>query len=704
MLLLVSAIVQQPAAASGNNQASDGLFLPVAKTAASASSVASIQARDGVIRSRFVGIKANGISSSTTSLKLNLFDDVVLTAIQTRVERIDAIPGSYTWIGYVDGKTYSEVILTVNDDIVAGHVLLEDGLYEVSYAGNSVHAVIQLDPQATKDEHIHIQVPMSSAAMQPMGDSGAVIDVMILYTTAARTAAGSANAMLTQIASAVASTNQAYANTQMNQRIRLVYAGEIAYTESGTQVTDLQNLTTPNDGKLDLAQNLRNMYRADLVTLITASNTNSGVAWIMQNLNAGFAPHGYNVVGRNALSYTVLAHEMGHNMGEAHDYNNSCGALQSGCPGVYPYSYGYQDPTGAFRDIMAYPNGCKSPCPTVNYFSNQTILYGGKPMGHATADNRTSMNNTASTVANFRQSLRDSIGVYHPSNRTFYLRNSNSGGAADITVTLPSYLPTTGIYPVVGDWNGDGTDTVGFFNQALGIFALYDTNSTGAPVTQQFVLGNPGDTPLAGRWVSDAGHDGVGVFRPSNGLIYLASTWPPLNTAIYADYVIVLGNPGWMGLAGKWTVGALDTAAVYDPSNGHFYMTSLSCNGTPPGPNVVCNQFSNNDTYFGTPNSIPIRGDWADLSQDGIGSYDPSTGAFTLKNVFPAGTGTTSAANTTFAFGSAGDIPLSGHWIPGNVTGNSIIEQAPITQPAIIVGGTAEPKPTEPTTPDGRFD
>lgn len=691
-VLLLSFISQKSASASDSYQDSDGLFQPLTSPAPALASAASIQARQGVIRSRFVAIRTNTLSSSTVSVKLNLFDDSVVTAVQDRLEQVAALPGSYTWIGHVSGKPYSDVVLTVTEDgIVAGHVHTGDALYEVSYAGNNVHSILQLDQSAVKDEHAHAHLPTAPNtpnAMQPMADSGSLIDVLVLYTTAARTAAGSVSAIQAQIASAVASANQAYVNSQINQRIRLVYMGEIAYTESGNQGTDLNRLTSSNDGYLDLAQKLRNMYRADIVSLITATNSNSGIAWQMDSMNHWFESYAYNVVGRNALAYPVLAHEMGHNMGDAHDTNNSCGANRSGCPGAFPYSYGYQEPSGAFRDIMAYPNGCNSPCPWINYFSNQVILYNGKAMGNANADLRTSMNNTAYTVANFRQSLKDTIGTYNRSTRTFYLRNSNTSGPADIMVTMPTWIGTASAYPVTGDWDGDGTDTVGIYDQATGVFSLYDSNSSGAPMTHQFVLGNPGDVPFSGRWVADAGHDGVGVHRPSNGIIYLVNTFPSQSQPIYSDYFIVLGNPGWKAMAGKWAIGALDTSAVYNPAVSRFYMTSASCDGVAPGPNTQCLQFSTNDTYFGPTNATPIRGDWAGLSQSGIGSYIPATGTFLLKNVFPTGSGTTSAADTSFVFSGPGEIPVTGHWTAGNVASapSSITN---VIQPAIIV--TAPP-------------
>ena len=54
----------------------------------------------------------------------------------------------------------------------------------------------------------------------------------------------------------------------------------------------------------------------------------------------------------------------------------------------------------------------------------------------------------------------DTIGLYNPTTATVYLRNENTTGYADITF---HYGPAGGDWvPFVGDWNGDGVSTMGF--------------------------------------------------------------------------------------------------------------------------------------------------------------------------------------------------------------------------------------------------
>ena len=69
-------------------------------------------------------------------------------------------------------------------------------------------------------------------------------------------------------------------------------------------------------------------------------------------------------------------------------------------------------------------------------------------------------------------------GLYNPNTTPggFFLRNSNSTGVADISF---NYAAGAGWIPISGDWNGDGIDTVGFYDQAGGIFYLKNSNSAG---------------------------------------------------------------------------------------------------------------------------------------------------------------------------------------------------------------------------------
>ena len=114
-------------------------------------------------------------------------------------------------------------------------------------------------------------------------------------------------------------------------------------------------------------------------------------------------------------------------MGLNHDPANA-----SGTP-AYTYAYGYQNPSGLFRTVMAYPCPTGS-CPRLMYFSNPGVSTLGAPTGTSSQNNASALNNTANTVANFRQSVSGSCSY----TLTPTSSSVGAGGAtSSFTVTSP---------------------------------------------------------------------------------------------------------------------------------------------------------------------------------------------------------------------------------------------------------------------------
>jgi hypothetical protein len=229
----------------------------------------------------------------------------------------------------------------------------------------------------------------------------------------------------------------------------------------------------------------------------------------------------------------------------------------------------------------------------------------------------------------------DTIGAYKDG--TFYLRNSNTTGTADITAMYggdPSDLPVT------GDWNGDGVDTIGVYRSSTGFYFLSDSNTTPA-VNYNFIFGNPGDTPFAGRWTADMTGDGVGVYRNSNGILYQRKSL----TSGFDDYFAIYGNPGDKGFAGDWDANGFDSIGTYRASLTTWY---LSNNSEPVGVT-----FSDIDFVWDI-------GDW-----DGDGDSTPghlsASGLVTLRQ---SNSGT--STDMMFPFGPAGSKPVAGKWTLGS--------------------------------------
>ena len=384
-----------------------------------------------VLRSRRVRINPQVFARTTATstqaaelMTLNLFDDTVYRAA-FRSSDVSRPTGGITWVGDIAEDVYGQVVLTLTKGILAGTVSLPGALYQIKYVGADVHEVVQIDPASFPSEAAPIAPSLddwsaSSDAVSPAADSGSVIDVLVVYTPAARQAQGGTSAMEALIDLAVAETNTGYENSGIQQRLNLVHTAEVNYTESSFS-TDLSRLRGTTDGYMDEVHDLRDAYCADEVVLIGNRTDYCGIGYLMTYVSTSFNSNAFVVVARIcATGYYSFAHELGHNMGAHHDRANASSQ------GAYAYAYGYQSQTEAFRTVMAY--NCPGGCTRVPYWSNPEVTYGGEAMGVAAgeanaADNRLTLNNTAYTVANFRAScdpcpVPDSASPVSPSGET----------------------------------------------------------------------------------------------------------------------------------------------------------------------------------------------------------------------------------------------------------------------------------------------
>jgi DNA-binding beta-propeller fold protein YncE len=252
----------------------------------------------------------------------------------------------------------------------------------------------------------------------------------------------------------------------------------------------------------------------------------------------------------------------------------------------------------------------------------------------------------------------DRIGVYRPSSKTFFLRNTNSAGAPDFSFALS--WAAAGDIPVIGDWNGDGVDTVGFYRPSTRQFLLNNLNASTTAPLHTITFGLTGDIPLIGDWDGD-GIDGIGVFRPSNATFYLRNIASPGNP----DLIVKFGAGTDKPIVGDWDADGRDSVGVWRPSNGTFYLNNgLQTTGTAP----IDRSF-----VYGLSTDFPITGDWTEQGLTSVGVWRPNNRNFLLRNTLTAG-----APNAIFTFGLAGDIPVTGEW------GNTFTEAIPPADTAPI--------------------
>lgn len=239
----------------------------------------------------------------------------------------------------------------------------------------------------------------------------------------------------------------------------------------------------------------------------------------------------------------------------------------------------------------------------------------------------------------------DTIGLYNPAGG-FFLRDSNTGGMADMTFTYgPGGL---GFIPLVGDWNGNGVDTIGLYSPAGGAFFLRNSNTGGiADVTFTYGPSGLGFIPLVGDWNGD-GIDTIGLYDPAHGAFFLRNS----NTGGTADITFTYGpaSLGFTPLVGDWNGDGIDTIGLYSPTGGAFFLRNSNTGG-----------IADITLTFGPAGVgvIPVVGDWNGDGIDTIGLYTPAGAAFFLRN---SNTGGIADVTLTYGPAGAGFTPLVGDW------------------------------------------
>ena len=233
---------------------------------------------------------------------------------------------------------------------------------------------------------------------------------------------------------------------------------------------------------------------------------------------------------------------------------------------------------------------------------------------------------------------RDSIGFAQlsASMLAFHLRTT-AASPAEVTATLTS----SGVVPIVGDWDGDGVDTIGSYSPTTSTFFLRNANTDGSPtITVPFGVAGVQSLPVCGDW-NKSGKDSVGMYDPTTGSFHLQIGGAD------RTFLFNASDAGFfLPLAGDWDGDGIDTVGLYGFSEGSFFLKNS--NDANPATNVPV-------FTFGVGGGMPIAGDWSGKGSDSVGFF--AAPDFSLRNTNSAG-----PADLTIPYGSSGSTALAGRW------------------------------------------
>lgn len=403
----------------------------------------------------------------------------------------------YSFFGHIEGQPTQKVALNVvNNQAYAGTVLLDDISYKIIPESDGISIIEpilgeehqcgggkvdhELERQIESQVTPAIDLQISNEVANNTANSQ--VDVMLLYTGAARVGAGGTSYMQALAQQSIDQMNLSLENSEVNAWVNLVYANEISYQETGNGSTDL-NWVTSNA----YVGQLRNTYGADLVGMIIENPGNlCGLGWYMSTPSTNFASRGFQVTRRNCVGGWTISHEFGHNMGLQHDERNA-----GGTPGPYQYNYGHLLANNT-HTIMAYGSSCNW-CPAINNFSNPNVYYNGYATGSAYHNNARRLNDTRAYVANFRQG--EDTTPPTPPRETIELNKGESVTLSSLgrnisqqyRINVPSNVNNLKVTTNGG--SGDVDVFVHFGSEASS--RQYDCQSQGSSNTESCTISNP---------------------------------------------------------------------------------------------------------------------------------------------------------------------------------------------------------------------
>ncbi len=225
------------------------------------------------------------------------------------------------------------------------------------------------------------------------------------------------------------------------------------------------------------------------------------------------------------------------------------------------------------------------------------------------------------------------VAVFNPESGRWRVRMPD-GGFVDM------YFGVPGDFPLLGDWDCDGSDTPAVYRRSSGEVFLTNQIATGL-AQAHFFFGGPGDYPVAGDWDGD-GCDSVAIYR--DGEVFITNR---LATG-RAEFSFPFGSGRQVPFAGDFDGSGSDSLGLYARASGKVVVSPT----LPAGGDELT-------FFYGQSLDRAVVGDWDRDGIETIGIFRPEDGRFYMANANQQ-----QSADLIWDLGEPGWLPVAGAIVP----------------------------------------